>query len=273
MRPNNQNRRGRGRGPRKPHGGPHGGGHGGGGQSKAHSFDSSGSGSDIRVRGNAYQVLEKYLQLARDAGTAGDRVAAENFLQHADHYYRVVAAQNEGQRPRIGGREISVADVNVQNVSQGLSAALSGHGHGGDEPQHNADHQQGNHQQANHQQGNQQQGGHGNGQMRSNQNSGDQQSHPDQQSQGGGESQDANGGDRSSGDNGGKATPDEQPDYPEELIPADQANAGARDGQQQQESRHGRGGGRRRGPGRRVRNEGEEGAAPAAPQQTPGDGQ
>jgi hypothetical protein len=257
MRPNNQNRRGRGRGPRKPHGGPHG--HGGGGQSKAHTFDSSGP--DIRVRGNAYQVLEKYLQLARDAGTAGDRVAAENFLQHADHYYRVVAAQNEGQRPRIGGREISVADVNVQNVSQGLSAALSGHGHGGDEPQHGGDHQQG-----------------GNGHMRPNQNAGEQQNHPhNPQTQGGGESQNANGGDQTSGDNGGDgqgfAAPDEQPDYPEELLPADAANAGPRDGQQQQEGRHhGRGRGRRRGPGRRVRSEGEEGGAPA-PQPAPGDGQ
>src|ERR1041385_9047864 len=124
MRPNNQNRRGRGRGPRKPHGGPHGGHGGGGGQSKAHSFDSSGNASDVRVRGNAYQVLEKYLQLARDAGAAGDRVAAENFLQHADHYYRVLSSMNDGQRPRVGGRELSVADVNVQNVSQGLSAAL-----------------------------------------------------------------------------------------------------------------------------------------------------
>ncbi len=262
MRPNNQNRRGRGRGPRKPHGGPHGGGgggHGGGGQSKAHSFDSGGS--DIRVRGNAYQVLEKYLQLARDAGTAGDRVAAENFLQHADHYYRVVAAQNEGQRPRIGGREISVADVNVQNVSQGLSAALSGHGHGGDEPQHGGENQQGNH---------------GNSQMRPNQNSGEQQNHPNQQSQGGGESQTANGGDQGSGENGGDgqgfAQADEQPDYPEELIPADGANAGARDGQPQDGRQHGRGRGRRRGPGRRVRNEGEEGGAPA-PQPAPGEGQ
>src|ERR1044072_3641406 len=135
MRPNNQNRRGRGRGPRKPHGGPHGGGGhgggGGGGQSKAHSFDSGGS--DIRVRGNAYQVLEKYLQLARDAGTAGDRVAAENFLQHADHSYRVLSAMNDGQRPRVGGRELSVSDVNVQNVSQGLSAAL--YSSGGGNPQ------------------------------------------------------------------------------------------------------------------------------------------
>src|SRR3954453_4831636 len=152
MRPNNQNRRGRGRGPRKPHGGPHGG-HGGGGggaPSKAHSYDSSGP--DIRVRGNAYQVLEKYLQLARDAGTMGDRVAAENFLQHADHYYRVVASMNEGQRPRIGGREVSVADVNVHNVNQGLSAAMSGHGHSGQGDDHAENEQQG--------------GDHGNGQMR-----------------------------------------------------------------------------------------------------------
>src|SRR4051794_11064210 len=126
MRPNNQNRRGRGRGQRKPHGG--GGGHGHGGMpSKGQNYDSSGP--DIRVRGNAYQVLEKYLQLARDAGTMGDRVAAENFLQHADHYYRVVASMNEGRRPQIGGRDVSVADVNVHNVNQGLSAALSGHGH------------------------------------------------------------------------------------------------------------------------------------------------
>ena len=269
MRPNNQNRRGRGRGPRKPHGGPHGGHGGGGGQSKAHSFDSSGNASDVRVRGNAYQVLEKYLQLARDAGTAGDRVAAENFLQHADHYYRVVAAQNEGQRPRIGGREISVADMNVQNVSQGLSAAISGHGHGGDEPpQHASDNQQGNH---------------GNGQMRPNQNSGEQHNqhqHQNPQGQGGGESQNANGGgDQRSddqGDNGGDAqgfvAPDEQPDYPEELIPADGANTAPRDGQPQ-EGRHGRGRGRRRGPGRRVRSEGEEGGAPPTPPQTSGEGQ
>src|SRR5215470_17243124 len=116
MKQNNNNRRARGRGPRKPHG------MGGGGHNKGQGYE--GGGQELRVRGNAYQVLEKYLQLARDAGSAGDRVAAENFLQHADHYYRVLSAMNDGQRPRMGGRELSVADVNVQNVSQGLSAAL-----------------------------------------------------------------------------------------------------------------------------------------------------
>jgi hypothetical protein len=123
MKQNNNNRRARGRGPRKPHG------MGGGGQ---HKQGYEGGGQELRVRGNAYQVLEKYLQLARDAGSAGDRIAAENFLQHADHYYRVLSAMNDGQRPRMGGRELSVADVNVQNVSQGLSAALYS---GGPNPQ------------------------------------------------------------------------------------------------------------------------------------------
>ncbi len=119
MKQRNDNRRGRGRGPRKPHGM---GQHGGGMNKPNQTYDSNGP--DIRVRGNAHQVLEKYLQMARDAGVAGDRVAAENYLQHAEHYYRMISAQNEGQRPRVGGRELSVADVNVQNVSQGLSAAL-----------------------------------------------------------------------------------------------------------------------------------------------------
>ncbi|TDQ78760.1 uncharacterized protein DUF4167 [Dongia mobilis] len=122
MRPGNNNRRGRNRGQRKQHGGI---------PSKNQSYD---GGGETRVRGNVYQILEKYLQLARDAGVAGDRIAAENYLQHADHYYRVIQAMNDGQRPRVGGRDISVADFNVQNVSQGLSAALYT---GGQAPQAN----------------------------------------------------------------------------------------------------------------------------------------
>ena len=65
-------------------------------------FDSNGP--DVRIRGNAYQVHEKYLQLARDAQSAGDRVAAENYFQHAEHYYRIIAAdlantQAQGGQP------------------------------------------------------------------------------------------------------------------------------------------------------------------------------
>jgi hypothetical protein len=58
-------------------------------------YDSNGP--DIRVRGNAHQVLEKYLALARDASSQGDRIAAENYYQHAEHYFRVINAQNQNQ--------------------------------------------------------------------------------------------------------------------------------------------------------------------------------
>jgi hypothetical protein len=60
------------------------------------------NGPDVKVRGNASHIAEKYLQLARDAQSSGDSVMAENYLQHAEHYFRIVSsaqqAQN-GQRP------------------------------------------------------------------------------------------------------------------------------------------------------------------------------
>lgn len=76
---------------------------GGGGKgrmpSRNQTYDSNGP--DIRIRGNAHQVLEKYLTLARDASSQGDRIAAENYYQHAEHYFRVInnQAQNNGNRP------------------------------------------------------------------------------------------------------------------------------------------------------------------------------
>jgi hypothetical protein len=63
------------------------------------SYDSRGP--DVRIRGTALHVAERYLQLARDANTASNAVAAENYLQHAEHYFRSMAApqaeQLEGQ--------------------------------------------------------------------------------------------------------------------------------------------------------------------------------
>jgi len=50
------------------------------------------NGPDVKVRGNAQHVAEKYLQLARDAQSSGDTVMAENYFQHAEHYLRIVAA-------------------------------------------------------------------------------------------------------------------------------------------------------------------------------------
>lgn len=53
------------------------------------------NGPDVKVRGNAQHIAEKYQQLARDAQSSGDRVMAENYLQHAEHYFRLVLAAQE----------------------------------------------------------------------------------------------------------------------------------------------------------------------------------
>jgi len=53
------------------------------------------NGPDVKIRGNASHIAEKYIQLARDAQTSGDPVAAENYFQHAEHYYRLIAAAQE----------------------------------------------------------------------------------------------------------------------------------------------------------------------------------
>lgn len=62
-----------------------------------HVFDSSGP--DLRIRGTAQQLYEKYLQLGRDATSSGDRVMAESYFQHAEHYFRIVCAMQAAQQP------------------------------------------------------------------------------------------------------------------------------------------------------------------------------
>src|SRR5215468_5693303 len=64
------------------------------------------NGPDIKIRGTPSHIAEKYLQLARDARSSGDPVAAENYYQHAEHYFRLIAAAQEQLRqnqpqPRI----------------------------------------------------------------------------------------------------------------------------------------------------------------------------
>ena len=73
-----------------------------------HVFDSSGP--DLRIRGTSQQLFEKYLQLGRDATGSGDRVMAESYFQHAEHYFRILnamnqAAQQNGQAPQQGGQQ------------------------------------------------------------------------------------------------------------------------------------------------------------------------
>jgi len=62
---------------------------------RSQTFDSNGP--SVKIRGNAYQVFERYVALAREAQASGDRVAAENLYQHAEHYFRIMNAQGEGQ--------------------------------------------------------------------------------------------------------------------------------------------------------------------------------
>jgi len=86
----NNSKRSRGRGGRKPQ------------HSTNRAYDSNGP--DVKIRGNAAHICEKYQQLARDAISAGDRIAAENYYQHAEHYYRLLLAAQQGpegqQRPQ-----------------------------------------------------------------------------------------------------------------------------------------------------------------------------
>jgi hypothetical protein len=84
-------------------------------------FDSAGP--EIKIRGSAAHVYEKYLQLARDANSAGDRVAAENYLQHAEHYYRIMAAS----QPQQG----------YQGSSHQMNGSLNANGNGRDIPAQN----------------------------------------------------------------------------------------------------------------------------------------
>jgi hypothetical protein len=53
------------------------------------------NGQDVKIRGTASHIAEKYLQLARDAQSSGDPIASENYYQHAEHYFRLIAAAQE----------------------------------------------------------------------------------------------------------------------------------------------------------------------------------
>ena len=84
----------------------HYGGGGGGGipLNRNHVFDSNGP--DLRVRGTAQQLFEKYLQLGRDATSGGDRVMAESYFQHAEHYFRILNAMNQAaQQDQQNGQQ------------------------------------------------------------------------------------------------------------------------------------------------------------------------
>jgi hypothetical protein len=79
-------------------------GRGGGGHGRTSVFDSNGP--DVRIRGTAHQICEKYLTLAKDAASMGNRVVAESYLQHAEHYQRLI----NGWQDSVSDRERDTHD-------------------------------------------------------------------------------------------------------------------------------------------------------------------
>jgi len=92
-------------------------------------FDSNGP--EGKVRGTPQQVIEKYNQLARDAQLGGDRVAVENFQQHAEHYVRML---NEAQREQREAQERRDQQDRDRRDQQG-EGGNHDHGDGGQQPQ------------------------------------------------------------------------------------------------------------------------------------------
>lgn len=94
------------------------------------------NGPDVRIRGTANQIYDKYLALARDASSSGDRVKAENYLQHAEHYFRVIRSMQPPQQLQqdssadADGEQPTVADGNSRapkrSEKDGDGAAPSG---------------------------------------------------------------------------------------------------------------------------------------------------
>jgi hypothetical protein len=81
-------------------------------------FDSNGP--NVKIRGNAYQVFERYLALAREASASGDRIAAENLYQHAEHYFRVMNANGEAHQ-HGAPRPMNPAEIELGDPEPGRS--------------------------------------------------------------------------------------------------------------------------------------------------------
>ena len=78
-------------------------------------FDSTGP--DVKIRGTALQIHDKYQALARDAASSGDRIRAESLLQHAEHYHRMLKAMQPAQQPQQNQQDPS--DEPQPDVAEG----------------------------------------------------------------------------------------------------------------------------------------------------------
>lgn len=104
MRPGQNNKRMRGR-PNNNRKGPN---------PLTRSYESSGP--DVKIRGTAHHIGEKYLQLARDAQSSGDPVMAESYLQHAEHYFRLIAVAQQAQQQSASGYQRQPGDASADEI-------------------------------------------------------------------------------------------------------------------------------------------------------------
>lgn len=124
MRHGTSNRRSRGRNNNR----------GKGGNNRAQVFDSNGP--EVRIRGTAHQICEKYAALAKDAKSSGDHVLAESYLQHAEHYQRMITTWDEQQAAKAPSvdktedkstdKSISVEKTQEQNDDLALPSSILG---------------------------------------------------------------------------------------------------------------------------------------------------
>jgi hypothetical protein len=84
------------------------------------------NGPNTKIRGSAHQIFERYIALAREAAIGGDRIAAENFYQHAEHYLRVANASREGNQ-QGAPRPSTPADVEMNPSEIAAREAAADH--------------------------------------------------------------------------------------------------------------------------------------------------
>jgi Domain of unknown function (DUF4167) len=95
------------------------------------------NGPDVKIRGNPSHIAEKYIQLARDAQASGDPIAAENYYQHAEHYFRVIAAAQEQFRqnnPHFARPEPEMTGARDEGFDDGEEDGQHSIGGPGDSP-------------------------------------------------------------------------------------------------------------------------------------------
>jgi hypothetical protein len=116
MRQGQQNRRGRGRSNSNSNNNNH---NSGRKQQNTLARNYESNGPDVKIRGSANQIAEKYMTLARDASSAGDIVMAENYLQHAEHYNRIImAAQSQHQSQSQAQTQPQIQQPSIEQPEQ-----------------------------------------------------------------------------------------------------------------------------------------------------------